>query len=160
MALSRAGSATSRAVQLGDDVAGDIDGAGRHCDRITAPKPHSPVGYAARGPVVAGVQPDRGASPALELLAPVLSLDDDPRPTARDQGIVAKWGNSQADVERDARMFAEDNMTASPVALNTIEAGVGPLRASDVVGRLRHLALVFRLSPGREARALFVPKLS
>ena len=51
-------------------------------------------------------------------------------------------------------------MSASSVALNTVETGLGPLRASDVVARLRHLATVLRLSPSRAARALFVSKLS
>jgi hypothetical protein len=51
-------------------------------------------------------------------------------------------------------------MSASSVALNTVETGLGPLRASDVVGRLRHLAMVLRLSPSRAARALFVSELS
>jgi hypothetical protein len=51
-------------------------------------------------------------------------------------------------------------VSASSVALNTVETGLGPLRASDVVVRLRHLATVLRLRPSRAARALFVSKLS
>jgi hypothetical protein len=51
-------------------------------------------------------------------------------------------------------------MTASSVALKTVEAGLGPLRASDVVARLRHLAIVLILRPNRAARALFVSELS
>ena len=49
---------------------------------------------------------------------------------------------------------------SSSVAFNTVEAGLGPLRASDVVARLRHLAMVLILRPSRTARALFVSKLS
>jgi hypothetical protein len=50
--------------------------------------------------VVGGVQPDRGASADLDLLAPVTSLDDDLRPVARDHGIVAERGDDTRPVAR------------------------------------------------------------
>jgi hypothetical protein len=55
-----------------------------------------------------------------------------------------------------------NNVLATPghPSAHSLEPGLGPLRASDVVVRLRHFATVLRLRPSRVARALFVSPLS
>jgi hypothetical protein len=73
-------------------VAGDIDGADRRCDHIAAPKRLRWSAMPRADQWWTGCKPDRGASPDLDLLAPVMSLDDDLRPAARDHSIVAEWG--------------------------------------------------------------------
>ena len=81
-------------------VAGDIDDADRGCDHVAAPKRHTPVGYAARRPVVGRVQPDRDASADIDLVAPVMSLDHNLGPGARDHRVVAEWGDDTRAVAR------------------------------------------------------------